>query len=136
LGNQDDTQVKRRLIKFSDVNMKHILYIGLSYLIETSSTLVKLVVYSNRSNDEQLDTKFTIKVKPCDDLGGSQSWEVKKVRYSVTEPSESSASVVTGSIRQLAESLVKTGLINLIELQSRGVKVSDDVEKMTLYYLA
>jgi hypothetical protein len=137
-------QPTKVVIKYSATDPLKIVEVGLSYLELLSSSLSKLVVYCNQSNDEQLDAKITIKYMPCglpnmnneNNNGTYYNWIA---RYTLPGTVQNSTTVrkllQIRSVPGILKFISTIGTVNLVELHARGVKVSDDKEVMTLYYL-
>lgn len=150
-------QPPRFVINYKRTDPSHIISLGLEYIKSLSTTLAKLVVYCNRSDDEQLDAKLTIKYNPCV-LGNNN--KVSNVRYKNQNQNINITSQTQWVVRynlpgttyntnnqrkvltfytatELIEFIFskENGKVNLVELHAKGIKVSDDKEFMTLYYL-
>lgn len=144
-----DHQGDRYVINYKNTDPSYILSLALDYLQLMSTSLCKVVVYCNRSNDEQLDAKITIKYIACisensntNNRKGNQNaklapaWEVRYNLPGTTYNSKTQRSVQGfGTNTDVIKFIFSNGRVNLIELHSKGVKVSDDKETVTLFYL-
>lgn len=140
-------QPARLLIDYTKTDVRRIIQLALTYVRIMKSSLCKLVIYCNRSNDEQLDAKITIKFNNCNADGKTNTptnaprnskdkWYARYNLPGTTHSTNSQRKVLTfNTDNALLKFLSETGRINLVELHTRGVKVSDDKEMMTLYYI-
>lgn len=164
-----EQQPARFLIDHSKVDVTRVITLGLEYLKLLSTTLCKLVVYSNSSDDEDEITKFTVKYNSCHKrtsvhnkglTGKVVPNDVWVVRYNMPlHRSSNNRNTSLNNSRNLGASnngrntnggrrkleittdsqkvinlIMGSGLVNMVELHKRGIKVSDDSEVMTLYY--
>jgi hypothetical protein len=144
-------QVPRYVINYQGADPSQIISLGLEYLQHLSTSLSKLVIYCNRSNDEQLDAKLTVKYTPCasagppnnggggNNNGGAGADYAWMVRYNLPGTTHKSSTqrkvIYFRTVLDILKFVFANGKVNLVELQSRGVKISDDKESLTLYYL-
>ncbi len=150
-----EQQRDRYVINYKNTKPSDIMDMALNYLQVMSSSLCKVVIYCNRSNDEQLDAKITIKFNPCilgnnrdnnnnnnsrsrnqgNNKAGSR-WDVRYNLPGTTYNSKTQRTVMSfPTPKEAANFVLSNGKVNLIELHTRGVKVSDDKEHITLFYL-
>lgn len=153
-----EQQNDRYVINYRNISPADIIIMALNYLQVMSSSLCKVVVYCNRSNDEQLDAKITIKFNPCPPSSTNNSnnnnrtiknnsknrnqgnqtskWDIRYNLPGTTYNSKTQRSVTSyPSVQEISNFVLSNGKVNLIELHTRGVKVSDDKEHITLLYL-
>lgn len=173
-----EQQPARFLIDHTKVDVTRVITLGLEYLKLLSTTLCKLVVYSNSSDDEDEITKFTIKYNSCHQRTSvnhkglaskvvpNDVWVVRFTmpmsraslnanrmnnslnnRGAINNAGKNSnrnasgnASIgrrkleITTDSQKVINLIMGSGLVNMVELHKRGIKVSDDSEVLTLYY--
>lgn len=133
-------QEPKYLINYEATDPGKIVALGLEYVRLLTTSLCKLVVFCNRSKEEQLDAKLTIKYAACAERnGGAPPEEMWVVRYNLPGTTHAATTerkyLSFSSLPKLRDFIFSNGHVNLVELHSKGVKVSDDYEKMTMYYI-
>lgn len=146
------------IIDYKQLRPDAVILVAMHYLQLLSTNLAKLVVYCNPSEHEDLDIKFTIKYIPCyfnrnnnakinnnifvDKVSGNTektfgAWEVRfNPPGSSYNVSSERKALIFKSKHKIINFILKNGVhVNLVELCKRGVKVSDDIEKITLFYI-